>query len=97
MGQVVVTVVTDYELVSKKGTTWTIKGKTKLSGTDQELKGSKFTAIQGTGATEATLVEGALFPTFKTNLDASFQATEQDKAIKLAIKIGTTLTAGEAK
>ncbi|HVK88957.1 MAG TPA: hypothetical protein VM513_32780 [Kofleriaceae bacterium] len=97
MGKVVATTVTDYEVVSKKGTTWTIKGTTKLTGAEQEIDGAKFGAIKGTGTTEATIVEGALFPTFKTTLDASLEAKVQDKVIKFAMQIGSAVTASEAK
>lgn len=97
MGKVVATAVTDYEVVSKKGTTWTIKGKTKVTGTDQEIEGAKYSAIKGTGETEATIVEGELFPTFKTKFDASLQAAAPDGVIKLAMQIGTAVTPGAAK
>ncbi|MDX2090349.1 MAG: hypothetical protein SFX73_21000 [Kofleriaceae bacterium] len=97
MSQVAVTVTTDYELVAKKGTTWTIKGKTKVTGVEQDLKGAKVTGIQGTGETEATLVEGAVLPTFKTKLDAGFSIAQGDKAVTFAMKIGTGYTANEAK
>lgn len=97
MGKVVATIVTDYEVVSKKGTTWTIKGKTKLTGADQEVDGAKFSAITGSGDVEATIVDGSLYPTFKSKLDASLQAALPPGTIKFNLQIGNAVTAGEAK
>jgi hypothetical protein len=97
MGKVVATIVTDYEVVAKKGTTWTIKGKTKLTGANQEIDSAKFSAIAGSGDVEATLVEGALYPTYKSKLDTSLQAAVGDGVIKFNMQIGNTVTAGEAK
>lgn len=97
MSQVTVTVVTDYELVAKKGNVWTIKGKSKLSGAEQDLKGAKVTGIQGTGETEATVVEGGVIPTFKTKLDAGFSVAQGAQAVKFAMQIGTAFTATDAK
>jgi hypothetical protein len=97
MGKVVATIVTDYQVVAKKGTTWTIKGKTKLTGADQEIDSAKFSAITGTGDVEATVVDGSLYPTFKSKLDASLQATVPAGTIKFTMQIGTAVTAGEAK
>jgi hypothetical protein len=98
MSQLAVTVTTDYELVAKKGNTWTIKGKTKLTGADQDLpKGGKVTGIAGTGETEATFVEGALYPTFKTKLDAAFTISVDDKAMKTAVQLGTAFNASDVK
>jgi hypothetical protein len=89
-----VTQVTDYELVAHKGATWTIKGKTKVTGTDQDVgDGAKISAIKGTGTTEATLVVGALYPTSKASLETEFTATGPDKSqLQFALKVGGTVT-----
>jgi len=92
MDQVSVTQVTDYELVGHKGTTWTIKGTTKVTGADQEMKGSKVSGITGTGTSEATLVDGTLYPTYKSALETSFTAAEGDKAITFSFKVGGAIT-----
>jgi hypothetical protein len=92
MDQVAVTQVTDYELVGHKGTTWTIKGTTKVSGADQEMKRSKITGIAGSGTSEATLADGTLYPTYKSSLETSFTATEGDKAITFSFKVGGAIT-----
>lgn len=92
MDQVAVTQVTDYELVAHKGTTWTIKGTTKVSGAEQEMKGSKITGIAGTGTSEATLTDGTLYPTYKSSLETSFTATEGDKSIQFAFTVGGAIT-----
>jgi hypothetical protein len=97
MGKVNATVVTDYQVVAKKGSTWTIKGKTKLTGADQEIDKAKFSSITGTGDVEATIVDGSLYPTFTSKLDASLQAAVDAGTIKFTMQIGTAVTAGEAK
>jgi hypothetical protein len=89
-----VTQVTDYELVAHKGTTWTIKGTTKVTGTDQDVgDGAKITAIKGAGTTDATLADGALYPTTKASLETTFTAVGSDNAkIDFAVKVGGALT-----
>ena len=89
-----VTQVTDYELVAHKGTTWTIKGTTKVTGTDQDVgDGAKITAIKGAGTTEATLADGTLYPTTKASLETSFTATGSDNAkLDFALKVGGAVT-----
>jgi hypothetical protein len=89
-----VTQVTDYELVAHKGTTWTIKGTTKVSGTDQDVgDGAKISAIKGSGTTEATLADGALYPTTKASLETAFTATDaQNAQVQFALKVGGAVT-----
>jgi hypothetical protein len=72
-----VTQTTDYQLVSKKGKTWTIKGTTKVTGTEQDIEGAKFGGIGGTGTTEATINEGALLPAAKQSVKTDFTATAE--------------------
>jgi len=76
--QLDVTQTTEYEVVSHKGSTWTIKGTTKVSGPDQALGGLKATKIQGGGAIEATLVDGVLYPTMKSNVQTAFTVSGTD-------------------
>jgi len=85
--QLDVTQTTDYELVAHKGAAWTIKGTTKITGTDQDItappdpktgkKGPQTTIgkIAGTGTTEATISEGSLSPASTQKLETSFEAT----------------------
>ena len=40
-----VTQITDYELVAHNGSTWTIKGTTKVSGKDQDVEDSKVSLV----------------------------------------------------
>ena len=87
-----VTQVTDYELVAHQGTTWTIKGKTKVSGKDQAIESSKISSITGTGTSETTIADGTLYPTHKASLETQFMASEQDKSIRFAIKVGSAVT-----
>jgi len=89
-----VTQVTDYELVAHKGTTWTIKGTTKVTGTDQDVgDGAKITAIKGTGTTEATLADGALYPTTKASIETQFTATDgKEGKVDFALKVGGAVT-----
>jgi hypothetical protein len=93
-GKIDVTQVTDYELVAAKGNTWSIKGKTVVSGTDQELHDGKISNIRGSGTSELTLGSGALLPaTYKTSLETAFTASEQDKSLSLVLRVGGAVTA----
>lgn len=87
-----ITHVTDYELTGHKGTTWTIKGTTKITGKDQDIDTSKISAIAGSGTSETTITDGALYPAYKSSLETQFKASEQDKSMLFAIKIGGTVT-----
>ena len=84
--QLDVTQTTDYQLVSHKGGAWTIKGTTKITGTDQDItqtdpktgkKGPQTTIgkIAGTGTTEATISDGTLTPASTQKLETTFEAT----------------------
>jgi hypothetical protein len=90
--------VTDYELVSKTGPTWTIKAKTTVTGKDQTYKGGKISKISGTGTSEIKLDEGALYPTTTSQIETSLTASEKDpksgeeKSMQLAFKIGGAVT-----
>jgi hypothetical protein len=91
--KIIVTQVTDYELIAAKGNTWSIKGQTAVSGADQELHGGKISNIHGTGTSELTLASGALYPTYKTAVETQFTASEQDQSMALALRIGGAVTA----
>jgi hypothetical protein len=73
--QLEVTRVVSYELVGKKGTAWTIKGTTKISGTDQDVQGAKIGAIGGGGTTEHTVNDGTLVPSTKQTQKTEFTIT----------------------
>lgn len=90
--KIVVTQVTDYELVAATGGTWSIRGKTVVRGADQELQGGKISKIGGSGQSELTLAAGALYPTYKTSLETQFTASEQDQSMALALRVGSTVT-----
>jgi hypothetical protein len=96
--QLDVTHTTSYELVSRKGNTWTVKGTTKVSGADQKLGELNATKIGGTGAIDATLVDGALYPTMKTNVATAFSVsgtdpqTQQTVAGTLDLKQAASIT-----
>jgi len=92
-----VTQVTDYEVVAQKGKTWTIKGTTKVTGTDQELDGGKISAISGSGKSEITVADGTLYPTFKSSVETKFSATDpKPKDPKDVEKIDFRITIGAA-
>lgn len=91
--KITVTQTTDYELVAAKDNTWSIKGKTTVSGTEQELSGGKISNIRGNGESELTLAAGALYPTYKTSLETQFTASEKDASMSLALRVGSTVTA----
>jgi hypothetical protein len=86
--------VTDYELVAHKGTTWTIKGKTKVTGKDQTIDNGngKISAISGAGTSETTIADGALYPTHKGSVETQFKALAQDKSIQFKLKVGGAVT-----
>jgi hypothetical protein len=88
--------VTDYELVSRAGSTWTIKAKTKVSGKDQEYKGGKISKIAGTGTSEIKLDDGMLYPTTNAQIETNLTASEGDKSMQLAFKIGGQVNAKKA-
>lgn len=67
--------VISYELVSKKGAAYTIKGSTKITGDEQNVQGAKLGNIGGDGKHEITLNEGALLPTMKQNMATNFTIT----------------------
>ena len=71
-----VTHTTSYELVARKGATWTVKGTTTVTGSDQAAPGGKVGKITGTGAVEASLADAALYPANKSSLETKFQASE---------------------
>jgi len=87
-----VTQITDYELVAHNGSTWTIKGTTKVSGKDQEVEDSKVSAISGSGSSETTIAAGALYPTHKASLETQFKAQDKDKSSQFVIKVGGAVT-----
>jgi hypothetical protein len=67
--------VVTYELGAKKGTAWTIKGTTKVSGEEQNVQGAKLGNIDGNGSHEVTLTEGALLPAIKQSMATNFTIT----------------------
>ncbi|MBA3461585.1 MAG: hypothetical protein H0T46_16605 [Deltaproteobacteria bacterium] len=93
-GKLDVTQVTDYELVAHSGKTWTIKGTTKVTGTDQDVGGgAKITSIKGSGTSEATLADGTLYPTTKSSLATQFTASNpKEGEIQFALKVGGAVT-----
>jgi hypothetical protein len=92
-GKVEMTQVTDYEVTAHKGTSWTIKGTTKVMGVDQDVgDGTKITGIKGQGATEMTLAEGALYPTTKGTLETEFVAVDAESKLTIAQKTGASIT-----
>jgi hypothetical protein len=66
---------TDFELVSHKGPTWVLKGKTKLAGKEQTIKETKYGKIAGDGGIDLTLTDGAFVPQSATKLTNEFTAS----------------------
>jgi hypothetical protein len=92
-----VTQVTDYEVVAHDGASWTIKGTTKVSGKDQKIDNATISAISGTGTSETTIADGAVYPVHKAQLETQFTATDPEsadpsKAVQFTIKVGGTVT-----
>ncbi len=92
-----VTQTTDYQLVSTKGKVSTIKGSTKVTGTEQDIEGAKFGGIGGEGSTEATLNQGSLLPVAKQQVKTDFTATaepapNQKVSLVFHLEQGNTVT-----
>ena len=87
-----ITQVTDYELIAHDGATWKIKGTTKVSGKDQEVDNAKISAISGTGTSETTISDGALYPAHKALLETQFKASDADKSTTFSLKVGGVVT-----
>ncbi|MBL0216870.1 MAG: hypothetical protein IPQ07_23700 [Myxococcales bacterium] len=92
-GKFDVTQTTDYELVAHQGSTWTIKSKTKVTGADQDVgDGTKVSGIKGSGTTDVTLADGALYPSSKGTLETQFTVSEGAASVQFALKIGGAVT-----
>jgi hypothetical protein len=87
-----VTQITEYELLAHDGATWKIKGSTKVTGADQQIEGQKISAISGTGTSETTISDGALYPSHKAQIETKFTASDSDKTRQYLIKIGGAVT-----
>ena len=85
--------VTDYELVSKKGSTSTIKAKTTITGKEQQIGDAKITKIGGKGSSEITLEDGALYPSYTTNLESTLTLSAGTESQQHGFKINNTVTA----
>lgn len=92
-----ITQVTDYEVVAHDGPSWTIKGTTKVSGKDQKIDNATISAITGTGTSETTIADGAVYPAHKEQLETAFKASDPEsadpgKTVQFTIKVGGTVT-----
>jgi len=92
-----VTQVTDYEVIAHDGASWTIRGTTRVSGKDQKIDSATISAISGTGTSETTIADGAVYPAHKEQLETRFTATDPESAdpskpIQFTIKVGGTVT-----
>lgn len=97
-GKVEMTQQTDYEVTAKKGTSWTIKGTTKVMGIDQDVgDGTKITGIKGQGTSETTLADGAMYPTTKGTLETEFTAADADSTLTIVQKVGAAITPTKTK
>ncbi len=91
-----ITQVTDYEVVAHNGASWTIKGTTKVSGKDQKIDNATISAISGTGTSETTIADGAVYPAHKEQLETRFTASDPEsadpgKTVTFTIKVGGTV------
>jgi hypothetical protein len=87
-----VTHVTNYEVTAHQGSTWMFKGTTKVAGNDQDIVDSKVSAIGGSGTSETTIEDGALYPTHKASLETRFKALEKDRQTQVWVKTGAAMT-----
>jgi hypothetical protein len=63
-----------------------------VSGKDQEIESSKISKITGNGTSETTIAGGVLYPTHKSSVETQFTASEKDKSVQFAIKVGGAVT-----
>jgi hypothetical protein len=89
-----ITRVDTYQLVSKKGDTWTVKGTSKVSGEDQTLGEGKIAGISGEGTHEVTITAGSLAPTSTQTISTSFTGTFPEKDKTLVQKVSMTIANG---
>lgn len=76
VGQFEVTQTTEFELVARQGDGWTIKGATKVTGSDRDLNEQvKISKVGGTGSIDAIVNGGALYPAIKLDLVTDFTLT----------------------
>jgi hypothetical protein len=92
-----VTQVTDYEIIAHDGASWTIRGTTKVSGKDQKIDSATISGISGTGTSETTIADGAVYPAHKEQLETRFTATDPESAdpskpIQFTIKVASSVT-----
>ncbi|HEY0193986.1 MAG TPA: hypothetical protein VGC42_22870 [Kofleriaceae bacterium] len=83
-----VTQVTDYEVTAHKGTAWTVKGTTKVTGKEQTIEASKVSDISGSGTTEATIDSAGLLPAFKSSVETLFKSTQESKTSSYKVRVG---------
>src|SRR5262249_44570395 len=83
--QLEVTYTTEYQLVTRKGNTATIKGTTKVTGIDKTIETpaqgqnpsvkTVMSKIKGFGSLDATLIDGALYPALKSEVLTGFSVS----------------------
>jgi len=62
-------------------------------GLDQDVgDGTKITGIKGSGTSETTLADGALYPTTKGTIETEFTAVDAENKLTVAQKVGATIT-----
>lgn len=89
-----VTQVTTYELVSRTGDAWTVKGTTKVSGTEHQTpEGAKVEKIAGSGTSQVALAAGALFPTSTSTLENGFTLSDKGQSLTISVKVASGVTA----
>lgn len=89
--------VTDYEVVGHDGASWTIKGTTKVTGKDQKIDSATISAITGTGTSETTIADGAVYPAHKEQMETRFNAADPEsadpgKSVQFTIKVAGSVT-----
>lgn len=89
VGKVDATYTTDYELSARSGATATIKGTTKVSGSDQDVGPAKLQKLGGAGDVEIALADGALYPKLAQHDETKFEVVVSGKDDTGATKSGT--------
>ena len=91
--RIAITYTTDYELVKRKGATWTVKGTTKVTGADQEFPEGKISAVGGSGSFDASYADGTVFPVTSQGLETLFTASQGGDSLLLTFRSKSTISA----
>ena len=94
--KVEVTLTTTYELVSRAGSAWVVKGTTKVAGAEQSLGDAKVGKIAGTGSIDAAVTDGVLFPATTAVTEIGFTASQGAESLDVKFTTKGVVQAADA-